>query len=104
MYDVSPSTSENEQSTAVRITRGMSEPKWKQRRQYHSTDQLQTPRHHLSNGHLHIDEQASGLGSYYQPLRDNYERESRSEVRKPPPGPQKPARSIDRRRAFSMLV
>lgn len=91
LHDISPSTSENEQTTAVRISRGLCEPRLKQRRQYHSTDQLQSSRHQPPNG-----------DAYHPPLRENYERHSRSEMRKPPPGPQKPARSVDRRRAFSM--
>lgn len=102
LHDISPSTSENEQTAAVRISHGLSEPKWKQRRQYHSTDQLQSARHHTSNGHQRADGVAANHDTYYHPLRENHDRHSRSVVRKPPPGPQKPARSIDRRRAFSM--
>lgn len=117
---MSESTSENEQPfkpSNVTVSQNISEPKYKQRRQYHSTEQLQqrpivkkTSYAHQHDGRAsnqlqsreknHFNHSREKLSRY--PLRENYE-PKRSESRKPPPipGPQKPARSADRRRAFS---
>lgn len=85
----------------MKTSHKLSEPKYRQRRQYHSTEQLQN-RHNSTS----IDEsQQTNNGrshdkTHRYPLRENYER-TRSDAWKPPPAPVKPARGIDRRRAFS---
>lgn len=77
------------------------------RRQYHSSDHLQQikqkqqlQQRETKNGH---NDNTKYHDKRRYPLRNSY-KPTASELQKPPPipGPQKPLRSIDRRRAFSV--
>lgn len=144
LQDLSESSTENENNhmkNASTVPNG-ADPKYKHRRQYHSSEHLQQKSHPtqspptrttthrplqnessveycrspspyereiIQNGHSQYRDEKKTLtksreGINRYPLRENLERTPNQEPRKPILGPTKPARSMNRHRAFSSYV